>query len=283
MEDHRSEYCIETMSRVLRVSPSGYYHWRSHQSSSYRQRNIHVLAEIRRIVKDSRETYGSPRVQRELGRRGFPCNRKRVAKLMRDNHIQAKTRKRYRVTTNSSTTRTASPNIVKQQFHAERPNQLWTSDMTFVWTREGWLYLAVILDVFARRIVGYAMSHRIDAALVTQALRSALTHRLIVPGLVFHSDRGSQYSSDSVRAIVEAHKMIQSMSGSGNCYDNAITESFFHTLKTELVHWHTFNTREEARQVIFEYIEVFYNRQRLHSSLKYMAPVNFEQRYHISH
>jgi transposase InsO family protein len=136
MEEHRRTYCIETMSRVLRVLPSGYYHWRSHQSSSYRQRNIYVLAEIQRIVKDSRETYGSPRVHRELGKRGFPCNRKRVAKLMHDNHIQAKARKRYRVTTNSSKTRNASPNVVRQEFHATRPNQLWTSDMTFVWTRE---------------------------------------------------------------------------------------------------------------------------------------------------
>ncbi len=283
MEDHREEFRITTMCRVLQLTRSSYNYWRSHLSSSYRQRNAVLLQEIKRIVEASRGTYGSPRMVRELRKRGFVCNLKRIAKLMQDNNIQAKTKKRFKVTTNSSKTRNASPNLVQQEFHAERPNQLWTSDMTYVWTREGWLYLAVILDVLGRRIVGYAMSHRINAALVVQALRSALSYRTIEPGLIFHSDRGSQYASDSVRTILGAHKMVQSMSGTGNCYDNAITETFFHTLKTEMIYWEHFETRDEARRKIFEYIEVFYNRQRLHSSLGYMTPVEFEQQCITNH
>lgn len=283
MEDHRTEFRVTTMRRVLQLTRSSYNYWRSHRSSSYRQRNAGLVQEIRRIHKNSRRTYGSPRIARELRKKGLVCNPKRVAKLMQEHNIRAKTKKRFKVTTDGARTQNASPNLVKQEFHAERPNQLWTSDMTYVWTREGWLYIAVILDVFARRIVGYAMSHRITASLVAQALRCALTHRAIVPGLVFHSDRGSQYASDNVRTILAAHNMAQSMSGTGNCYDNAITETFFHTLKTELVYWERFDTRDEARSKIFEYIEVFYNRQRLHSSLGYLTPVEFEQQCTTNH
>jgi len=283
VEDHREEFRIGTMCRVLHLTRSSYNYWRSHHSSLYRRRNTELLQEIERIHEQSRRTYGSPRIVRELRKKGILCNPKRAAKVMRENNIRAKTKKRFKVTTDSTKTQNASPNIVKQEFHAERPNQLWTSDMTYIWTREGWLYLAVILDVFGRRIVGYAMSHRINAALVVQTLRCALTHRTIAPGLVFHSDRGSQYASDSVRAILAAQNMVQSMSDTGNCYDNAITETFFHTLKTELIYWERFATRDEARRKIFEYIEVFYNRQRLHSSLDYTTPVEFEQQCNTNH
>lgn len=283
MDDHRTEFRVTTMCRVLQLTRSSYHYWRRHQSSSYRQRNGGLVQEIRRVHQASRRTYGSPRITRKLHASGFVCTTKRVAKLMRENNIRAKTKKRFKRTTDGTRTKNASPNLVKQEFHAERPNQLWTSDMTYIWTREGWLYLAVILDVFGRRIVGYAMSHRSSASLVAQALRCALTHRTIVPGLVFHSDRGSQYASDTVRTILAAHKMVQSMSGTGNCYDNAITETFFHTLKTELIYWERFETRDEARGKIFEYIEVFYNRQRLHSSLGYLTPVGFEQQSNINH
>lgn len=277
MDDHRAEFHLDTMCGVFDVSRSGYYYWRSHQSSSYRQRNAGLVQEIRDIHQESRKIYGSPRITRELRRRGFVCNKKRVATLMQLQNIRAKTKKRFKVTTNSTKTKNASPNLVKQQFDAERPNQLWTSDITFIWTREGWLYLAVILDVCTRRIIGYAMSHSISAQLITRAIHSALTDRMIKPGLIFHSDRGSQYASDKVRAILAAHKMEQSMSNTGNCYDNAITETFFHTLKTEMVYWERFVTRDEARRKTFEYIEVFYNRKRLHSSIGYMTPVAFEQ------
>jgi transposase InsO family protein len=199
---------------------------------------------------------------------------------MEENDIRAKTKKRFKVTTNSAKTKHAAPNLVQQDFSAARPNQLWTSDMTYIWTREGWLYLAIILDVFARRVVGYAMSARLSASLVTSALEQALTHRQPPADVVLHSDRGSQYASEEVRSMIIAHRLVQSMSGKGNCYDNAITESFFHTLKTEMIHWERFETRDEARRKIFDYIEVWYNRQRLHSSLGYSTPVEFELCFH---
>jgi len=274
---HRTEFRTETMSRVLEVSRSGYYHWRSHQSSFSSQKNAPLVTTIREIHRDSKGTYGVRRVTAQLRRQGILCNRKRVAKIMQDNQIQAKTKRRFKRTTHASTTRKASENLVQQNFVAERINQLWTSDMTYIGTREGWLYLAVILDVFGRRIVGYGMSRRLTAELVTTALQSALTQRTVNGGMIFHSDRGSQYASADVREILTNNNITQSMSSSGNCYDNAITETFFHTLKTEMVHRERFDTRDEARRKIFEYIEVFYNRQRLHSSLGYRTPVEAEQ------
>lgn len=277
MNAHRTEFRIGTMCRVLDVSRSCYYYWRSHQSSFSSQKNVPLAATIREIHRHSKGTYGVRRVTAQLRRQGILCNRKRVAKIMQDNQIRAKTKRRFKRTTHASTTRKASENLVQQNFVAERINQLWTSDMTYIWTREGWLYLSVILDVFGRRIVGYGMSRRLTAELVTTALQSALAQRTVNGGMIFHSDRGSQYASAEVRGILTNNNITQSMSSTGNCYDNAITETFFHTLKTEMVHWERFDTRDEARRKIFEYIEVFYNRQRLHSSLGYRTPVEAEQ------
>jgi transposase InsO family protein len=196
---------------------------------------------------------------------------------MRQEGIYAKMKRRFKVTTRTTASQPVAENLVRKEFAAERMNQLWTSDMTYVWTREGWLYLAVVLDVYSRRIVGYAMSNRLTAALVMGALEQALMHRAVRDGLVFHSDRGSQYASMDVRQILKFNNIRQSMSSTGSCYDNAITETFFHTLKTELTYWERYQTRDEARRNIFEYIEVFYNRQRLHSALGYKPPVEFEQ------
>ncbi len=282
MYDHEQEFRITTMSRVLQVSRSAYNYWRSHLSDlSARQRRRQQLVEnIRALHAQSNATYGSPRIAEQLRRAGTPVNEKTVAKVMCENDIHAKTKRRFKVTTNSTKTTNAAPNLVQQKFTAERPNQLWTSDMTYIWTREGWLYLAVILDVFARRIVGYAMSARLSASLVTTALQQALTHRQPGAELMLHSDRGSQYASEEVRTILCAHGLVHSMSGKGNCYDNAITESFFHTLNTELIFWERYDTRDEARQAIFHYIEVWYNRQRLHSSLGYTTPFEYEQQFH---
>jgi transposase InsO family protein len=282
MYDHEQEFRITTMSRVLHVSRSAYNQWRSQLSIlSIRQWQHQQLVEkIRAIHEHSHGTYGSPRIAVQLRRNGMPINEKTVAKMMHKHDIRAKTKKRFKVTTNSVKTTNAAPNLVKQEFTAERPNQLWTSDMTYVWTREGWLYLAIILDVFARRIVGYAMSARLTASLVTTALGHALTHRQPPREIILHSDRGSQYASQEVRTLILTHGLVQSMSGKGNCYDNAITETFFHTLKTEMIFWERFATRDDARRKIFHYIEVWYNRQRLHSSLGYMSPVEFEQQFH---
>lgn len=281
MYEHESIFRITTMSRVLNISRSAYHHWRSHLSrfSARQHRRQQLVEKVRTLQAQSRGTYGSPRIAAQLRREGTSVNVKTVAKLMAENDIRAKTKKRFKVTTTSTKTKDAAPNLVKQQFTASRPNQLWTSDLTYIWTREGWLYLAVILDVFARRIVGYAMSARLSASLVTIALAHALTHRQPVQELLLHSDRGSQYASQEVQAILREHGIVQSMSGTGSCYDNAITETFFHTLKTELIFWEHFETREQARQTIFHYIEVWYNRQRLHSSLGYRTPVEYEQQF----
>jgi len=278
MYDYQQEFHITTMSRVLSVSRSAYNQWRSQQStlSVRHQRREQLEDKIRTIHSQSKQTHGSPRIAAQLRREGTPVNIKTVAKIMQENDIRAKTKKRFKVTTHSAKTKNAAPNLVQQNFRAARPNQLWTSDMTYIWTREGWLYLAIILDVFARRVVGYAISARISASLVTTALHQALTHRQPPAEVMLHSDRGSQYASEEVRSMIIAHRLVQSMSGKGNCYDNAITESFFHTLKTEMVHWERFATRDEARRKIFHYIEVWYNRQRLHSALGYLSPVDFE-------
>jgi putative transposase len=281
MYNHEHEFRITTMSRVLTVSRSAYNQWRSQLSicSERQHRREQLEGKIRTIHARSKQTYGSPRITAQLRRDGTTVSENHVAKIMQKKDIRAKTKKRFKVTTNSAKTKNAAPNLVQQHFSAARPNQLWTSDMTYIWTREGWLYLAIILDVFARRIVGYAMSARLSASLVTTALEQALTHRQPPADTVLHSDRGSQYASEELRSMITAHRLVQSMSGKGNCYDNAITETFFHTLKTELIYWERFETRDEARTKIFDYIEAWYNRQRLHSSLGNSTPVEFEQRF----
>ena len=275
MEDHRVVFRLEPMCRVLNLSRSAYYYWYHHRDQKCR--NEELKKEIRCIHDQSRKTYGSPRITLELHRQGKHYNRKRIARLMRQEGIYAKMKRRFKVTTRTTARQTAAENLVRKQFTAQGMNQLWTSDMTYIWTGEGWLYLAVVLDVYSRRIVGYAMSNRLTAALVTLALEQALMHRTVRDGLVFHSDRGSQYASNEVRQILRQNNMRQSMSSTGSCYDNAITETFFHTLKTELTYWERYRTRDEARRNIFEYIEVFYNRKRLHSALGYKPPVEFEQ------
>lgn len=282
MHKHEHDFRITTMSRVLNVSRSAYNQWRSQLSnlSPRQERRTTLKEKICTIHSQSKGTYGSPRIAAQMRRDGTPVNEKTVAKIMHDNDIRAKTKKKFKVTTTSTKTQNAAPNLVKQHFSASRPNQLWTSDLTYIWTREGWLYLAIILDVFARRIVGYAMNERLTASLVTTALQQALTHRQPAAKLVLHSDRGSQYASDEVRSMISAHGLVQSMSGTGNCYDNAITETFFHSLKTEMIFWQRFDTRDEARGKIFDYIECWYNRQRLHSSLDYRTPAEFEQQFY---
>ena len=277
MGTHREEFRLKPMCCVLKVSRSAYYHWRDHQADTRVGREVEVVEEIRHVHQQSRKTYGSPRITQELRRRGKHYNRKRIARLMRAYGIRAKTKRRFKVTTQTTTAQAVAENLVRRQFVAERRNQLWTSDMTYVWTREGWLYLAVVLDVYSRRIVGYAMSNRLTTTLVMAALQQALTERTSSDGLMFHSDRGSQYASAVVQRLLMHHDIRQSMSRTGSCYDNAITETFFHTLKTELTYWERHETRDQAKLNIFEYIEVFYNRQRLHSALGYKTPEEFEQ------
>ncbi len=274
--NHSSALRVKKMCRALRVSRSGYYDWRKRGLSQREQSNRRLLVKIKESHKGSRETYGSPRITVELRAKGETCNKKRVARLMRINGIAAKTKRRFKITTNSRHNHLAAPNLVNQKFVAGASNQLWTSDITYLPTKEGWLYLSVVLDVYNRQIVGWAMSKRLTQGLVIAALKQALNNRTPTEDMIFHSDQGCQYTSDKFRKLLTNHGILASNSGKGNCYDNAITETFFHTLKTELVYFENYQTREEARLSIFEYIEVFYNRQRRHSAIDYKTPVEFE-------
>jgi transposase InsO family protein len=273
---HAQEFNILLMCRVLGISRSGYYAWLKRPPSE-RERADHELALlIRATHQRSRGTYGSPRIHAELKAQGRKVGRKRVARLMRCDDLVARQRRRFKVTTRSLPGRPAAPNVLKQQFSAQCPNEKWLADITYIPTREGWLYLAAVLDVHSRRIVGQAMGSYLTQDLVLQALRMALHRRHPTGPLLHHSDRGSQYTAEGYQKLLRAYGVTVSMSGTGNCYDNAMMESFFSTLKAECV-TDPYSTRQEARQSIFEYIEVWYNRQRRHSSLGYLSPAAFEQ------
>jgi putative transposase len=279
IENHRSAFAVEKMCRSLQISKSGYYSWRTRPKSNRDQANEKLDHHIRTIYQQSKGTYGSPRITGALNNQNIHCSENRVARRMRKNNIKAKTKKRFKVTTHSKHTHPIAENLLGQDFTAQRPDQVWASDITYLWTREGWLYLAVILDLFSRRIVGWSLSHRLGQELVLNAFQQALWRRRPGPGVIFHSDRGVQYACTALRNLLQQHKFIQSMSGKGNCYDNAVVESFFHTLKTELVYFETYYTREDAQNSVFEYMETYYNRTRLHSTLNYCSPVEFEQRW----
>jgi transposase InsO family protein len=280
MEKHKEEFSVERMSNVFNVSRSGYYKFLKREPSSREKENERLLEKIKVIHKNSRQTYGSPRVHAELGAQGEKHSRRRVARLMKKAGIEAKMKRRFKVTTKANPKAKAAPNLLQQDFTASAPNQRWVADFTYVATWEGWLYVAVILDLFSRKVVGLAMSERMTADLVLSALQQAVLHRSPGTGLVHHSDRGCQYTSCAFQTLLDLYGMIASMSGTGNCFDNATAESFFHTLKTEHVYFERYATREEAKQSIFEYIEVFYNRKRRHSTIGYSSPVDFENQWY---
>lgn len=268
------------MCRVLQVSVSGYYAWRKRGVSQRAAANEHLLEAIEQAHAASRQTYGSRRVTAALRQQGMVCNRKRVARLMRHNQLRGcERRKRRVVTTQACPAHPLAANVVQRDFSAPAPNRLWLGDITYIPTREGWLYLASLEDAFSRKIVGWAMDEHLEEILVEQALQMALHQRQPGDDLLHHSDRGSQYTSLDYQVLLAQHHIRVSMSGVGNCYDNAMKESFFATLKTECV-TDPFDTRVQARTVIFEYIEVFYNRQRLHSALGYRSPEQFEQQFY---
>jgi len=275
--DQCSGISVEKMCRFLKVSRGGYYRWQNHVPGQREQDNERLLEKIKKIFKKGRKVYGSPRIHAELNAEGETCGRKRVARIMKDHGIKAKTKRKFKCTTDSEHQHPIAPNLVEQRFLADDINQLWLSDITYIWTQEGWLYLAAILDVHSRKIVGWSLKTRLYKEIVTEAIHQALGRRQIMPDTIFHSDRGSQYASHEVSSLLKEKGFKQSMSGKGNCYDNAMMESFFHTLKTELVHDRRFATRDEAKQCIFDYIEIFYNRERRHSGINYMTPAQFEQ------
>ena len=270
-------YPIAILCRVLQVSRSGFYHWLKGDRSVRELRDAELLELIREIFKQSRKNYGSPRIYEELRARRVRCSLGRVERLMRENGITPPTKKKFRKTTDSDHPFPPAPNLLGRDFSSPGPDRRWVADITYIWTREGWLYLAVILDLFSRRVVGWSMRRTLNRELVLAALSTALFGRSPSLDLTLHSDRGSQYCSDDHRKILRQRKIACSMSRRGDCWDNAVAESFFATLKRELVHRRDFVTREQAQQEIFEYIEVFYNRQRRHSYLGYRAPVEFEE------
>jgi putative transposase len=275
IDAQRQSYGVRRLCAALDVSRSGYYAARCRSPSLRSLRRAGLTSQIQTIHDASRHTYGSPRVHAELVSQGVPCCRNTVAKLMREANIVPKAIRRFRVTTDSRNT-TASPNLLRRVFQVDRPNHSWVSDITYIPTREGWLYLAAILDLHSRAIVGWAMSRMLNSQLATDALVMALAKRRAAP-TILHSDQGSTYATASYRELLKRHAIRQSMSRKANCWDNAPMESFFHTLKTELVMHCEYQTRIQARASLFDYIEVFYNRQRRHSSIHYQAPLAFER------
>jgi len=273
IDRHRRSYEIKALCDALQVSRSGYYAARGRAPSARQERQTALTAEIRKVHAASRETYGAPRVHAELSAQNVPCCRNTVAKLMRRASILPKAIRRFRVTTDSRKTK-ALPNLIGRVFTTASPNACWLSDITYIPTREGWLYLAAVLDVYSRAIVGWAMSRTLDCKLAQDALRMAIGRR--GSPAVLPSDQGTTYAAVAYRELVSRYPIQQSMSRKGDCWDNAPMESFFHTLKTELVMHCDYKTRDQARASLFDYLEVFYNRQRRHSTLNYEAPLAFE-------
>lgn len=283
VQAHAREHAVTTMCRVLRVSKAGYYAWVARQQRPPSRRATEaaaLTAAIRAVHRDSGRTYGSPRVHRELRAQGRRHGEKRVARVMRVEGLRAKTTRRFRVTTESAHAHPVAPNVLARQFTVAAnptPDRVWVGDITYLSTREGWLYLAVVLDLASRRVIGWAMRHTLDGALTRDALGMALRRRRPAPGVLHHTDRGSQYAAHEYQALLAAHAMTGSMSRSGDCWDNAVAESFFATLKRELADGADWRTRDEARTAVFQYIETWYNRRRRHSALGYRSPEQYEQ------
>jgi putative transposase len=272
----RAEASVETACAALGVSASGFYAWKNRPASARQNKDMVLLAHIRADFATSNETYGSPRMHVELNENGVVVGRHRVARLMSENGLKARQKTRFKKTTDSDHGGPIATNVLDQDFTADGPDQKWGVDISYVWTAEGWLYLAIVLDLFSRRIVGWQLSDRMKRGLAMSALQRAINLRRPPVGLIHHSDRGSQYCSDDYRRMLRDNGFVASMSGRGNCYDNAMVETVFKTIKSELI-WRTaFTTRDQASKAIGHYIEGFYNPRRRHSSLGYVSPVTFE-------
>jgi putative transposase len=268
---------VTLLCRMLKVARSGHYAWRRRPPCPGHRRQEQLLEKIQAVHEHSRRLYGSPRVHRQLIRQGEKVCENTVARLMKKRKIRSRIKRRFKVrTTDSNHDHPIAGNVLDRQFQRARPDTAWAGEITAIATDEGWLYLAAVIDLCSRKIVGWAMADHLRSELAVSALKMAITQRKPEAGLLHHSDRGVQYASEDYRALLETREMVRSMSRTGNCYDNAVTESFFSTLKCELVYLHKFATRAQASGSIFEYIEVFYNRQRIHSSLGYKSPEQFE-------
>ena len=276
IEDHKAEHPVRALCAALGVSHSGYYEWRNRRPSRRTRDNQRLLERIREVHQSSRENYGAHKTWAALRAAGESCGRHRVARLRQAHGIVAKRVVLFRRAYANRHSTPPAPNLLNRDFTAHRPNQVWVTDLTFVPTRRGWLYVAAMIDLFSRRIVGWSMGSRPDQQLVMEALRMAIEQRQPEAGLIHHSDQGQVYAGSAYRAMLRTHGIVQSMSRKGNCLDNAVAESFFSNLKNELVHHVVYEDRDQARSAIFEYMELFYNRQRLHQTLGYVSPDQYE-------
>jgi transposase InsO family protein len=268
------------MCEVLGVSKSGYYVWQKRPKSQQKIRKEKLTAQIKHEYLDSRKNYGSPKITKKLNKKGIKVSQKTVTRIMKENNIRSKTVKKYKATTNSKHHLPIYPNLLRQQFKVNHPGEVWVGDITYIWTREGWLYLASIMDLYSRRIIGWAMGDRMTKELVITALKRATITQRPKPGLIHHSDRGSQYASKDYQQVLRQYGIFTSMSRKGNCYDNACIESFHGVIKKELISHENYHTRNQAKRSIFEYIVSFYNYKRIHSTINYHSPLEFEKLYY---
>ncbi|MDF1685103.1 MAG: IS3 family transposase [Legionellaceae bacterium] len=282
IKQNKTNFNVGMMCDVLGVGRSSYYDWLKNTPSPRAIENQNIAKKIKQIFIEYRGNYGTRRIRKELIKKEISVSRRRVGKLMKQLGLMCKTKRKFKVTTDSNHQSPIAPNILKRDFSAVAPDLKYVGDITYIATQEGWLFLAVVIDLFSRRVVGWSMGKRMTVALVNDALLMALWNRKPKRGLLWHTDRGSQYASDSHRMILQAHGVTQSMSRKADCWDNAVAESFFHTLKTESTHHMRFKTRDEAKHCIFEYIEVFYNRKRMHSANDYLSPVEYEENIKIN-
>lgn len=276
IKQNKNNFPINMMCKLLLVSSSGYYDWLNRKPSKRSEEKIQLTAEIKRIFIDEKSRAGSIRVTKRLKADGKIIGKNRVAKIMRENKWRAKAARKFKATTNSNHSLPVAPNLLNQNFYANKPNEKWVSDITYIWTDEGWLYLATVLDLYSRKLIGWSLSERMTSKLVIDALQTALWGRCMPKNVILHSDRGSQYCSAAYQDLLCENKLICSMSKRGDCYDNAAMESWNHSFKVEAIHGEKFKTRDQAKKQVFEYIEVYYNRKRLHSTLGFLSPESFE-------
>lgn len=279
IQEQRIYHTIVLLCQVLNVSRSAFYDWIDRPPSKHQQEDERLKEKIKTSHEDSRSHYGARRVKDDLQDDGEQVSRSRISRLMAQEGLQSTHKKKFKVTTNSRHESPISPNLLNRDFDPDRPNQVYVSDITYVWTSEGWLYLAVVIDLFSRLVVGWSLASRMQSNLVVSAMKMGIDSRSPDAGLIHHSDRGSQYASDAFQSLLAVNEYQSSMSRKGDCWDNAVAESFFKTLKTELIYQTKYSTREEAKLAIFEYIEVYYNRQRKHSRNEYLSPTDYERQW----
>ncbi len=274
---HKKEFRTNLMCQVVGVSRSGYYRWQRQKGLSKGNENQVLRQSIQRAFKDSRKSYGSPRIYRQLKSEGFTCGRHRIARLMQEDGIVARKRRQYKKPVSAERGKPLASNILNRQFQVNTKDRVWACDVSYFWTQTGWIHVAIVMDLYSRKIIGWSMNNRIDKELTQDALEMAFTNRNPSTVIMHHSDQGQEYTNNDYQSLLKDHNMLVSMSRKANCYDNAVVESFFKTIKAELARKSKFRTQEEAKLAIFEYIEIFYNRQRMHSTLGYMSPMEYER------